>query len=711
MTVPTDAASHRRKKSALPADPTLLRLDNSHNFAKASDAANEALQYIRFSSSEAVNDDVVFYETMSGQRISDSPLAMFDYLRSRPEYGRLTHVWSASSNAPVPKRFLGQEDVIIVQRGTESYAYFLACAGRVITNGALPSFFRRRPQQSVLNTWHGIPFKKIGRNLARTKLGGPAGATSTFIKSTHVISPCKYFTDAIASAYSLKGVSHARCAETGYPRIDVVLDSSPEQRDRVRLAVGLEAEGHSPERRPVVLCAPTWQWDEDVSTISQRRIADLDALSILDIELLYRGHHKTEALVADSAVGGSSRRVLIPPLSLSTSELLPVVDILITDYSSVFFDFLPTGRPVVHYLHDLDDFARTQGLYLSTDELPGSQAFDREQLVARVAAEVEHLRQAWPSRDFSQNPLQGEPYKRAQKRFCPHEDGGSTRRAVDFFFRDEASGISVTQFTEARHSEGFWMGALAKTLETEGFLAYAARHSTAKSSDFAVLYDNKSSRISTWSSNLMKQLRAQCATVPMRKMRPVLLPEEVDVYSAFVEQDSLVFSDAAAQIFENEILREVFSREYHRHLDEKQFDALHLAPTLSNHDLGLAVFALNLGAPPTPDSKPFSHLSPEEFGKLCASRVSALDSHQLQLLALQIKLDHTRSKASRMSEKIERQQTRLSSQRQRIERQSRMLTESKRQIESLKRQLSEHESSLSWRLTAPLRARGSRSEK
>ena len=674
--------------------------------------SGEAIDYIQYCSSVEVNRSVVFYETMAGDRMNDSPLAIFDYLRSHPEYGSYLHVWSVSDETTVPEKYRNQDDTVFVSRGTRAYSYFLACAGRLISNAALPSFFRRRRTQAYLNTWHGIPFKKIGRDLARTKYGGPAGATSSFIKATHLISPCNYFTTSIASAYSLEGVSGVKVAETGCPRVDITLNTGAVRQREIREAVALDNTREASDQKPVVLYAPTWRWDEESAGVDQSRIAlDLDALSSLDIDLLYRGHHKTATIVPDEAIGGESQSVFIPPLDLNTNELLSIVDILVTDYSSVFFDMLPTGRPVIHYLHSLEEYSESQGLYLDPSELPGSVAYDRNELVRSVADATSHMRATWPKRDFSQDPLQGESYLRARARFCPHEDGASTRRAVEFFFRDQIAEADIKRFIDRRPSTAYWAGALGNSLESEGFLAHAVKHSDTTEHQSATIFHNHTSHVSKWSVSQMESLRNQGATVPLRRVQPILLTTEEGAYSEFVSRNALGIEDVAALIFESDTLREVFSREYSRHLDEKRFTEVHLAPHLSNYDLGLAVFALDLGASISPNSSHFAHLSPAEFASLCAEQVTALDADEMRVLSLSTKLDQARSRSRRLAERIATQQDRLDHQRARIERQklkistlkSRIATFESR-IANLRSRLTQLERSLTWKFTAPLRA-------
>src|SRR5699024_9931216 len=245
---------------------------------------------------------VIFYETMSGARMGDNPYGIFEFLRSHPSYGEFVHVWSFDGSESIPDRYRHLPDVVFARRGSASYAYFLATAGRVVGNANLPGFFARRTEQHYLNTWHGIPYKALGRNTPNARFGNPAG-TATFNKATHVLTPCDFMTDAVVSAYSMSGVSNSTIAETGYPRVDLTLNPARRDLSRLSRVYGTDDPQVLGDQRPRVLYAPTWRADNDEDVVdTDRLIDDLKALAGLDIQLMYRGHHRMNRLIKDSSV-------------------------------------------------------------------------------------------------------------------------------------------------------------------------------------------------------------------------------------------------------------------------------------------------------------------------------------------------------------------------------------------------------------------------
>lgn len=547
-------------------------------------------EFIKYRSSAPVNRRVIFYETMSGARMGDNPYGIFEYLRSHPSYGEFVHVWSFDGTEAIPDRYRHLPDVVFARRGSASYAYFLATAGRIVGNANLPGFFTRRPEQQYLNTWHGIPYKALGRNTPKARFGNPAG-TATFNKATHVLTPCEFMTDAVASAYSMSGVSNSTIAETGYPRVDLTLN--PARRDLSRLShvYGTEDPKVLGDLRPRVLYAPTWRADNDEDVVdTDQLIDDLKALAGLDIQLMYRGHHRMNRLIKDSSVSDFIGDVIIPPHDISSNDLMTVVDILITDYSSIFFDFLPTGRPIVQYLYDLEDYGRSRGLNLELDDLPGDVAQTRQELLSSVESLATAITEAGPDADHVHNPLQGERYKRAQNRFCPREDGHSSERAVDFFINNEAANVPTHSPRDGRPTAAFWAGDLPKGPDSSEFLQELIE-SGRSSAEQTVLVIDRTAPVDRKLLKEIKGLGDSISTISYVPEGLSVLSSEAEEYDSFTAIENLSSESAKSLIAKSRVLKGLFAHEYRRRLDDAQFDRVVQGPGLTNHELGLSVFA------------------------------------------------------------------------------------------------------------------------
>jgi len=168
-------------------------------------------------------------------------------------------------------------------------------------------------------------------------------------------------------------------------------------------------------------------------------------LATLDVNVIFRGHPITNRLLKDVKFPS---RVILPPPDIQTNELLGIADILISDYSSVFFDFIPTERPIIHYLYDLEEYTKDRGLNLTEEELPGKVVKTNTELVSNVAKKLEHYKPT-------------SKYLAAKNRFCPYDDGKSTEKVVRWFFYGDDRDIKYVNQKKKEKSYLFLGGKLS----------------------------------------------------------------------------------------------------------------------------------------------------------------------------------------------------------------------------------------------------------
>lgn len=437
-------------------------------------------RFATYYTSLALRRDVIFYESMSGARMMDNPYAIFLEIYHDPRYAGHTHVWSVAAFETIPEAWRGLQNVTFVTRHTDAYLRSLASAGHVICNSALPEYFVRRSGQKYLNTWHGIAYKQIGRS-AISPLGG-GGGVYNMMQATHVLTPCSFMTRLQVEGMSMLGVHAGQVAEVGYPRIDRTLrmdeEAKRDLRDRLRLRPG----------KRVVLYAPTWRGAAGSLSFDVERLNDdLDAMSRLDADIVFMGHHIMMRQVKDLA----REDVRVAPSSVNTNELLAVVDVLVTDYSSIFFDFLVTGRPIVHYMYDYDEYRTSRGLNLDLQELPGDLAFNRLEL-------IEHLQ-----RRVSSNYEPGAGYELARRRFCSNEDGQASRRAAEWFFAGDCSGVTMRP-RSGRRSVAYWGGRLDGSDAAVRFVSEAGERARQGNEDVVLIVARSVQR----NQAVMREIRA-----------------------------------------------------------------------------------------------------------------------------------------------------------------------------------------------------------
>ncbi|MEO6999494.1 MAG: CDP-glycerol glycerophosphotransferase family protein, partial [Terracoccus sp.] len=400
--------------------------------------ATPLLEYRAWVRSLPIDPEVVLYESFAGNGMLCNPEAIFRELYADPQMQRLTHVWvlnDVRAHRDTVRAFKGDGRVRFVQRSSPAYYRAVATAGVLINNATFPADVAKRPGQIYLNTWHGTPLKAMGYDESQGAYGA-ANTVRNFLMADYLLSTSQYMSEVMyEGAYRMGNIAVGELVETGYPRTDHQFVSAEEQRSVRRhlrsqgVMIGLD--------ETMVLYAPTWK-----GTSFHQPVDDADELAarVVTLEaLLPAGHRvlvKTHQQVFDLAAGNPHLAGRLVPNSNATNDVLATTDVLVTDYSSIFFDFLSTGRPILFHTPDREDYDEYRGRYLTDDELPGPSSASVEELAAQVAA---------IGTGGGADPVvtHGERYARARDRFAPNDDGGASRRVIDLVFHGLRPGSGV----------------------------------------------------------------------------------------------------------------------------------------------------------------------------------------------------------------------------------------------------------------------------
>lgn len=383
-----------------------------------------------------VQRKTVLYEAFAGSGMLDNPEAIFRELRRDPAFADYTHCWVIADGAlrrELTRRWRHDPSVRFVSYQSMPYWRALATSEYLINNATFPSEFAKRDGQKYLNTWHGTPLKTMGYDMP----DGPWESANTlrnFASADWLLSQSPEMTDVMyRKAYRLDGVFTGRVIEEGYPRTDPQYVDAP---GYAAVRALLSDRGLKLDGRPVLLYAPTWKGTrfsevaddvaELVATVRQLQAQVGDRYTVL---------LKTHQSVFKFARRDPLLHRMLVPNDIPTNTVLAVTELLVTDYSSIQFDFLPTGRPLVYYVPDLANYGGGRGLYAPADTWPGPLARNVDELASRVN-EIADGSDEWTT-------------ARAEwaARFTPHDDGEVAARVVDIVFRDRASGHRVRELS------------------------------------------------------------------------------------------------------------------------------------------------------------------------------------------------------------------------------------------------------------------------
>ncbi len=282
----------------------------------------------------------------------------------------------------------------------------------------------KREETILLETWHGTPLKRLVFDL-NDVVGGVSNYKDKFYRQKeawdYLLSDNPFSTEKFQSCFMYP---REKILEYGYPANDPLYAPDREERaKKIKEKLGI------PQDKKVIMYAPTWR-DDNYYEIGQFKF-DLD-LDVNRLEkefgdeyvILLRLHYLVvEALdmskYGDFAINGSAYD--------DVTDLYLITDILITDYSSVFFDFANLKRPVLYYTYDLEKYRDIlHGFYLSMeDDLPGPMLLTNDEVVDAIR-NIDKIEEQYRER-----------YEEFYDRFCCIDDGHATERVVNKIFGEQ----------------------------------------------------------------------------------------------------------------------------------------------------------------------------------------------------------------------------------------------------------------------------------
>lgn len=304
---------------------------------------------------------------------NDNSSYLFRYIQENPSFG-IRAIWISKNKISVSEaKYFGESYYAFSLKGL-----YFCLKSKVYVFSAYVSdinFFTSRKSLKV-NLWHGIPLKKIEFDITTKpliyrfrkasflrKIATPEAHT----KPDLLLSPSEYVAD-----YSFKSafrVNNSNIIIAEYPRVNYLKEC--------KALVQFSAY------KKVFLYAPTWR-DDSRDFIEEARI-DLVKLNNLMKEnnsiFIFKLHSATRINIDLSSF---SNLILIDH-KLDSISLLKIAHCLITDYSSIYFDYLCLDRPIIHFCFDLDSYLKNREMYLDyNDSVAGAKVSSFEELLYEI---------------------------------------------------------------------------------------------------------------------------------------------------------------------------------------------------------------------------------------------------------------------------------------------------------------------------------------
>ncbi|KAF1678058.1 CDP-glycerol glycerophosphotransferase family protein [Bacillus mexicanus] len=362
------------------------------------------------------NNKLILFESYSGKQFSCNPRAIYEYLQENRDQYDYKLIWS------IDKRYLSALDGVeaaYIKRFSLKWIWYMATAKYWITNSRLPLWIPKPKNTLYVQTWHGTPLKKLANDMDEVHMPGTTTEKykQNFLQEVskwdYLISPNAYSTEIFKRAFQF----NKQILETGYPRNDILYSSNKESLiKKVKQELGIG------EDKKIILYAPTWR-DNEFKKVGQYKFKlqfDLEEMKRElgdSVVILLRMHY----LVSEK-FNLANYKEFVKDVSLykDIRDLYLISDLLITDYSSVFFDYMNLKKPVVFFVYDLPAYRDSiRGFYFNFQErTPGNLVQTSEELI-KTAKELLY------------NPHIDHNYEKFYNEFCHLEDGKASKRVIE----------------------------------------------------------------------------------------------------------------------------------------------------------------------------------------------------------------------------------------------------------------------------------------
>lgn len=383
----------------------------------------KSIIYKKYCKKNNVDERTIIFESFMGRSYSDNPRALYEEMIKNKKFDDYKFIWCFKKTEE-KSEIEDLKRAKIVKYNSKEYYEAYSKAKYFISNSRIPEAIKPRDGQEYIQTWHGTPLKRLGYDL-QNEGGNALNSLKDMRKKykddaeryKYMLSPSKFCTEKFKSCFNLKE-NNPECEiiEEGYPRNDFLSNYTKEDINRIKKILGINNIN-----KKIILYAPTWRDNQHTAGVGYTYKADVD-FDLLQKELqddyiiLFRAHY----FVANSFDFEKYKGFIYDVSKYeSINDLYVVSDMLITDYSSVFFDYAILKRPMLFYMYDLEAYRDDiRGFYIDLNELPGEIVGTEKELINSI-------------KNINLSTFYNEKYKAFNDKFNYLDDGKVSHRVIE----------------------------------------------------------------------------------------------------------------------------------------------------------------------------------------------------------------------------------------------------------------------------------------
>lgn len=398
-----------------------------------------------------IKKNYVLLESRNGAELAGNIFRIIEELALKPEYEHLKLFLSIKKEKFSVVRELFEkykiQNVTLVKIYSFKYFRLLAQSKYLINDTSFPRRFIKKEGQVYLNTWHGVPLKVMGRKVLKDAYSSGNVIRNLFF-SDYLLFPNQYMKNVMVRDYMLTNLYTGTFLMEGYPRNTAFFNHK--RREDIRKKLNISC-------KQVIVYMPTWRGTMKNKNITQhiediqRILSEVDGRLNNDQIMFVKLH----PMVGKACDCSNYQHVQIFPNDWESYDVLNTADILITDYSSVFFDFAVTKRKIILYPYDEEQYLSDRGLYFNLEELPFPRVYDVNQLVNEINAAYN-----FNYRDFFDT-------------YCSYDGNQVTQKICQTIFLGKPACKETHIDSNGKENILFYVGNMAKNGITTAFLNLA----------------------------------------------------------------------------------------------------------------------------------------------------------------------------------------------------------------------------------------------
>lgn len=373
------------------------------------------LKYTSIYEKTSIKENEILFQSYDGSSISGNVYYILKEIYYDKYYRNFKkYVVANSKQYRNIRKFLKRKkitkNVEVVLLNSIKYCRLLAEAKYLINNATFPTCFIKKKEQIYINTWHGTPLKDMGRSIKNSpnELGN---TQRNFLMTDYLLFQNDFMFEKMRKDYMLNNFYKGEYLISGYPRNDIFYNK--DSSENIRKKIGLQ-------NKKVFVYMPTWRGslvekNNDIQYHYLMYILLQIDKSLKEDTILYVKLHNYFDTKVNFNIFNNIKKI---PNNYETYEFLNIADGLITDYSSVFFDYANTNKKIILFAYDKEDYLSDRGLYLDYDKLPFCFANSVEEL----------LKQMEDVKGYKE-------FKEFKDEFCKYDNRNSSKEICDYIFK------------------------------------------------------------------------------------------------------------------------------------------------------------------------------------------------------------------------------------------------------------------------------------